>query len=461
MKYLFSSMIGMGALAMGLVLGAPSDASACGGCFHISQGGDVGQVVGHRMIFSVSPQATTLWDQIKYSGSPESFAWVLPIHGLVDIGLSSDALFETLEDRTKTQVFSPTIDCPSCNTTGGTITTYSMTGTATDTVTVIAQETVGPYETVQLSSADPLALEAWLDGHGYVIPADVVPIIDAYVAEGSDFLVMKLVPGQGVDSMRPVRVTSPGAGLTLPLRMVAAGTGAVTPITLWVMGEGRYEPTNFPSFEIQASDLTWDWDTQSSDYSVVKQQKFAATMGKGWLVEYSVPLGNAKINLGLQDLAANDPVASGYGADAAEAVPACEADLTALNGNNPGTATWVTRLHGELPKSALSNDLILGASAVQDQVGDQFGSYIFVENTKGTAPMCPPDNCGGSGGGTTGTGNGGSGANNGGGGSGAGGPNDVVATGGSCAVGGSATGFAAVLAALGLTALLRRRRRSC
>ena len=43
--------------------------------------------------------------------------------------------------------------------------------------------------------------------------------IDAYVAEGSDFLVMKLVPGQGVDSMRPVRVTSPGAGLTLPLRM--------------------------------------------------------------------------------------------------------------------------------------------------------------------------------------------------------------------------------------------------
>ena len=53
----------------------------------------------------------------------------------------------------------------------------------------------------------------------------ILPVIDAYVAEGFNFLALKLVPGQGVDSMRPVRVTTPGAAATLPLRMVAAGTG--------------------------------------------------------------------------------------------------------------------------------------------------------------------------------------------------------------------------------------------
>ena len=36
---------------------------------------------------------------------------------------------------------------------------------------------------------------------------------------------MNLVPGQSVSAMRPVRVTTQGAGLALPLRMVAAVTG--------------------------------------------------------------------------------------------------------------------------------------------------------------------------------------------------------------------------------------------
>ena len=70
---------------------------------------------------------------------------------------------------------------------------------------------------------------------------DIDPIIAAYVNEGFDFLALKLQPGQGVQAMRPVRVTTQGAGLTLPLRMVAAGTGATVGITLWVVADGRYE----------------------------------------------------------------------------------------------------------------------------------------------------------------------------------------------------------------------------
>ena len=65
-------------------------ADACGGCF-AAESNTV--VTDHRMIFSVSKNQTTLYDQIRYQGSPESFAWVLPIHGTVEIGLSSDALF--------------------------------------------------------------------------------------------------------------------------------------------------------------------------------------------------------------------------------------------------------------------------------------------------------------------------------------------------------------------------------
>lgn len=45
-------------------------------------------------------------------------------------------------------------------------------------------------------------------------------------------------------------VTSPGAGLTLPLRMVAGGAGAYVPIHLWAFGEGRYGPQSHPWFVV-------------------------------------------------------------------------------------------------------------------------------------------------------------------------------------------------------------------
>jgi len=92
-----------------------------------------------------------------------------------------------------------------------------------DPVTVIAQSVVGPYETATLRSTDPLALENWLLGHGYEIPAAVKPIIDAYVTEGFDFIAMRLLPLCGVRAMQPVRIVAPGADPTLPLRMVRRG----------------------------------------------------------------------------------------------------------------------------------------------------------------------------------------------------------------------------------------------
>src|SRR5262249_22135236 len=89
-----------------------SDARACGGCFHPpNESGDV--ITDHRMIFRVSQQATTLYDEIEYSGSPQGFAWVLPIHGQVTVGLSSDRVFSALDARTSVIIHPPELPpCP-------------------------------------------------------------------------------------------------------------------------------------------------------------------------------------------------------------------------------------------------------------------------------------------------------------------------------------------------------------
>jgi MYXO-CTERM domain-containing protein len=431
-------------VALAASFAAPHDASACGGCF--VQQSESTQVSGHRMILSVYPEATSLWDQITYTGAPESFAWVLPIKGTVEVGLSSDALFQVLEQTTQVVVSSPSISCPnSCNFNGtGGSGGGGVTGTGSGGgVTVLEQEVVGPYETVQLSAADPAALTDWLTSHGYNIPPDIQPVVDAYVAEEFNFLALKLVPGQGVDSMRPVRITTPGANPTLPLRMVAAGTGAVTPIILWVVSDGRYDPTNFPTFTVSADELTWDWDAASSDYAEVRQSKFEALDGFGWLIERAGGMTTYDVTFPIQYGGGLDSYADADGMNAQENF---DADVAALfDGLMPDyvTQTYVTRMTGQLSRPALASDLQLGAPMDQSTVSN----YLVVDNTVGTPPACPPDPCadegGSGGGGSDGSGGSGGGCN----------------TGGGCSTGGGPLDAGSAAIALGIAGLLGARRR--
>ena len=375
------------------------DAAACGGCFHgPSQNGDV--ITDHRMIFRVTPQQTTLYDEIEYSGNPQDFAWVLPIHGPVTVGLSSDVLFAALDQATQTTIEAPNLPpCASCtcNTDfggGAPGASQAAEDAGISGVTVIGQQTVGPYATVQLQSSDPNALNNWLAANGYTVPAAVQPIVAAYVNEGFDFLALKLQPGQNVTAMRPVRVTAPGAGLSLPLRMVAAGTGATVGITLWVIGDGRYEPQNFSTFTIRPSDLTWDWKANSSNYTTLRAATEASLGNAAWQTESALQISPYQIE---------NPVLYSNGASDYLAVPADDAgaagetadqvrqdDLAAVFPGGDQGVVWVTRMRADLAHAALANDLLLQASADQTPLSNRY------QVTKSlNAPTCPavPDPC--------------------------------------------------------------------
>lgn len=370
-----------------LSLAEVRDATACGGDFQEQSA--VGVVDSHRMIVSISKTQTTLWDQIKYTGNPASFGWVLPTKGLVTIDVSSDALFSDLDQRTTVTVDVPPSPCVDpCSFGSGSSSGGSGGGNGGGPV-VIAEKVVGPYQTVQLAGGDPVALTDWLATNGYVVPADIVPVIDAYVAEGFGFLAIKLLGGVGVDKMKPVRVTTPGAGLALPLRMVAAGTGNVTAISLWVLSEGRYEPTNFPSFEVVSSELVWDWKTNTSNYDALVKAGYTSSNGLGWLVAGAVPFSGSIVTSELTQLAQFDPLNSGYGdAMGMGAVAAAQADVDTLFGSLDPAAVWITRLEGQLPRVAFANDLVLGASASQNIA--PFEHPIGKTVNPPTCPTYPP-----------------------------------------------------------------------
>jgi hypothetical protein len=394
----------IGALGLGVlsIAALAKPAQACGGCFQPAaptQNGDV--ITDEKMIFRVSPQATTLYDEIEYSGNPQSFGWVLPIRGQVAVGLSSDAMFQAFEQATATTIVAPYLaPCPSCGCAGagfGGSSGSSSGGASSDAsagVTVISQQTVGPYDTVQLQSTDPNALNNWLTANGYVVPNGFQPTIAAYVAEGFDFLALKLAPGQGVSAMRPVRVTTPGAGLSLPLRMVAAGTGATVGVTIWIVADGRYEPANMKSFTIDPATLVWDWNTNQSNYATLRQAQEQALGFAAWQIESSIQISPYQVEGPIMSQSADTNYLPEGAADAGgdAGLSADEVEQQDLATMFPDASeVWVTRMRSDLAHAALANDLVVQASADQSQLSNTYQVQKSVN-----APTCPPTppNCG-------------------------------------------------------------------
>lgn len=298
------------------MLANPENADACGGCFHGVQATSTPSVVtGHRMAVSLSTTQTVLWDQVQYAGDPEDFAWVLPVGAGARIESSTDAWFETLEAVSGTQIVSPVFNCNgnqvqqsegggafSCA--GGGASSAAGIAESADApnydrdVTVLHEGTVGPYETVTLHATDGMSLNEWLVGHGYQIPPDIAPVIDAYVRERSDFIALRLQPGSGIRQMTPVRVITPGASVMLPLRMVAAGTGAQVSIVLYVISEGRYTTQNFHEVSIDFSRLNWDWSQSISNYTQLRTAALGSGDGKNilttWVAENGLTAGGTR-----------------------------------------------------------------------------------------------------------------------------------------------------------------------
>jgi hypothetical protein len=393
-------------LASALSMIGERDANACGGCLQPPPPPTqtASDVTDERMLLAVSTTQSTLYDQLEYTGNPSSFAWVLPIRGTVDVGLSADVLFDSIDALTATQIVAPPQNCappPSCPGLGGSASNssygFSSAGGDNSTVTVTKQENVGPYDTVQLHSTDTSALENWLAQNGFVIPAAEQPVIAAYVAEGFDFLAMKLLPNQGVQAMRPVRVTTPGASLSLPLRMASIGTGATVGITIWVVSDGRYEPQNFPFFHIEDSALIWDWSTSSSNYTTLRTQNEAALGGKGWEIESSLTL-NQQVITGVilsggqysnnggtgagsvaqlppsdatQDYLAVGDLDAGADAGSYESADDVRAgDIAALFVGLEGPNVRVTRIRSDIAHAAMTQDFLLQASSDQSELSN-------------------------------------------------------------------------------------------
>lgn len=369
-------------IAAVLACASPSPARACGGCFvPPNPTGTPTAVDAHRMVITVAPGQTILWDQIVYEGDPGDFVWVLPVAPGTRVELSDNTFFEALTETTQITMRAPAPPRLRCPEACGTFNWFGGSSPAAvdagrGGVTVEHQGVIGPYETATIMSDDPAALVAWMNEHGYLVDDALLPTIAHYASMGLSFSILRLQASASVDRMQPVRVAMRGTSPTLPLRMVAAGAGVDLELELFVLAESRMEVSSYGNAEVDRAAITYDWATGTFDYDARFEDALFAGEGPGtnWVTEYAMPLPSFSL---LQRTTYDDR----------GTMHSSEADVAAASGAFPsGASLHLTRLRTRLRANDLREDLTLRLST-----GGEISNLIEVtrELNRAREPVCP------------------------------------------------------------------------
>lgn len=282
------------------LLAAPTDAYACGGFFcNASQ--PVNQAA-ERIVFARQEDGSvTAVIQIQYSGPSEAFAWMLPVTGSPEIGVSSDSAFMRLQQATNPQYTLNTTTEGSCRGFGGRSAADSFGGAAAadggaamappePEVTVVDQGAVGPYDYVVINvdpSAPNIAEVAvdWLTEEGYDVNQFGADRLEPYLAGGMNLLAFRLTKGNDAGSIRPVTLSF-GNGLpSIPIRPTAVAADDDMGVMVWVLGEDRAVPVNYLSLELNEALI--NWLQPNSSYNDVVTRAANEAGGQGFVTEFA------------------------------------------------------------------------------------------------------------------------------------------------------------------------------
>ncbi|NOY90753.1 MAG: DUF2330 domain-containing protein [Deltaproteobacteria bacterium] len=278
-----------------LALGAAAPASACGGFFSDSSAAVVQQA--ERILFSKNADGTlTAIVEIQYAGPSERFAWILPVPGVPDVGVSSNVAFDVLAEATAPSYQLTTRSEGSCREgpTPPPVDASTPTLDASDAdagpgpVRVLGEGSVGPFDWVLISpdvaAPDPAdAALTWLTDNGYDATSAGRELLGPYLAEGMNLIAFRLTKQATVGDIQPIRLTYAAPRPEIPIKLTAVASAPDMPVLVWVLGETRAVPTNY--LGLQLNDALIDWFTPSSSYDAVVGAAADEAGGQGFVTE--------------------------------------------------------------------------------------------------------------------------------------------------------------------------------
>ena len=249
----------------GLLL-APGVASACGGFFCNNNTPTV--QTGERILFTVEEDSIRAYVQVYYDGPADDFAWVVPVATVPEVGVGTDEVFTSLDQRTSPKFQIDYQIEEACYEQGGAggvaeLAFDSASGAPLASeeqsakVTVLAEGKTGPYNYQIVDSNDAEALVAWLNENDYEQPPEALPLIQHYVAKEMKFVAVKLLPNKDAGDIAPIILDFQEQGPCIPLVLTSVAAQENMPVKAYVLGNKRAVPTNWLHVDVNLKKLDW------------------------------------------------------------------------------------------------------------------------------------------------------------------------------------------------------------
>ncbi len=283
-----------------VLLALTPDAQACGGFF--CNNIDPVEQAGEDIVFEVDADnnQTTMHVQVEYSGPAAEFAWIVPVKGTPDLMLSNDALFQTMRQWTQPQfnlMWDFEGECywgwdedAALNAGGGG--PLPPAAPEEDGVDILAQETVGPYDTVTLSADSSEQLLTWLQDNEYFVPDALGPVLDPYVGDDHNFVALRLTKGAGTGDLSPLALRYEGTKPAIPIQLTSVAATPDMQLVAYVLGPDRAVPTNY--LHVQLNEAAVDWFSFGSNYQEVLTAAADEAGGHAFATDFSGSTDNFK-----------------------------------------------------------------------------------------------------------------------------------------------------------------------
>jgi MYXO-CTERM domain-containing protein len=278
------------ALAAALALAAPRPAAACGGFFCSTS--PVEQQ-GEKILFFTGQNEMEVDVEITYSGSARDFAWIVPVPKVPRLGVGVNAIFATLEPATRPRFQLEWKTEGMCGQQSGgerdslgapTASPSGSTPPMAPGVSVVAQEQVGPYDSVILQANDGAALDQWLRANGYNVTPQAVNALAPYLGT-SYFVALRLQSDRETGDITPITLTFESSEPCIPLRLTAIAAQADMSVTAWILGPARAIPTNYNV--VTLNEALIDWIGGGQNYKQVVSRAADEGMGNAFTTEWS------------------------------------------------------------------------------------------------------------------------------------------------------------------------------
>jgi hypothetical protein len=241
MKYHFWRLISFSSLFLSLLLAA-TRADACGCGVYIPREGE-GSVVQERALIRWDGHTEDIVMALGVQGDAAEAAWIMPVPGRATVQLGQASLFEALQELTKPKIEQHYALIPPFSLGAGSMSEGAVGGAPP--VTLLQQQTLGPFEVSTLAATDATALSTWLADNGYTFPDGLAEVLQAYVEQEWFYIAARLAPGNGPalkGELDPLWITFETVELVYPMRATTLANG-VMPVYLYVLAEHRVQKT--------------------------------------------------------------------------------------------------------------------------------------------------------------------------------------------------------------------------